>query len=71
MWVVRPEVRAECHRYQKIAALENALVRVRSESLDPCLLKARIMEMIENAPSGTGAKLRALVLGYVVLGLRK
>jgi len=46
-------------------------VRVRSNSLEPYLLEARIVESIENAAPGNREKLKALMQGYVLLGLLK
>ncbi len=67
----RPKIRAQCDRYWEIADLENTFVRVRSKSLKPYLLAAGIVESIENAPPGSREKLKALMQGYVLLGLLK
>ncbi len=45
-------------------------MRVRSKSLEPYLLAARIVESIENGAPGS-EKLKALMQGYVLLGLLK
>ena len=47
------------------------LLHLRSTSLEPYLLAARIVESIENAPPGSSEKLKALMQGYVLLGLLK
>ena len=46
-------------------------MRVRSKSLEPYLLEARIVESIENAPPGSREMLKALVQGYVLHSLLK
>ncbi len=67
----RPEIRAACDRYMEMADLENSFVRVGSKSLALYLLEARIVESIDNAAPGSSEKLKALMQGYVLLGLLK
>lgn len=62
----RAEIRAECTYYLEIADIENARPVAMSGRLDPVLLKARIVENVENAVPGA-EKTKALELALVVL----